>query len=115
MKPRHALAFAAMLLLAAGAACAADYTITRPQVQLWSGPGDDMRPQIDGDVVAFSAASVDLDGGVTVPVRGARVDIGQHATFACELIDLPAIRGCVLVSVQSAERPQRKGEAVKLW
>lgn len=114
MKPRHALAFAA-LLLAAGAACAADYSITRPQVQLWSGPHDDMRPQIDGDVVAFSAASVDLDGGVTVPVRGAKVDIGQRVTFACAVIELPTIRGCELVSVQAAAKKPAPGEVVKLW
>lgn len=114
MKPHHAIAFAAMLLLAAGAACAADYTISRPQVQLWSGPHDDMRPQIDGDVVAFSAASVDLDGGVTVPVSGARVAIGQHAAFVCDVIELPTIRGCHLMSAQSASQP-RPGDDVRLW
>ncbi|MDR3445739.1 hypothetical protein [Dyella sp.] len=93
----------------------APFQIIHPSVTLASGPNDDMRPQIVGDVVSADAGQVELDGGALVPVQGARVRPGDHATFACDSIDTttptPRMRGCVLLQ---AEKPSAKPKN-ELW
>lgn len=93
----------------------AAFQIIRPTATLATTPGDDMRPQIVGDVVAVDASQVTLDGGAFVPVMGARVRPGDHATFACDAIDMtretPQMRGCVLMHV---DKPAAKDDG-KLW
>lgn len=93
----------------------APYQIIVPAVTLASGPRDDMRPQIVGDVVASDATQVTLEGGASVPVQGARVRPGDHATFACDSIEAstptPRMRGC---SLKQVEKPAAKAKN-ELW
>lgn len=112
------LAAAAILVAGIGDATAGRYSVERKIVQLWSDPGDDMRPEISGTVTAVSAAAVQLEGGATVPVTGAKVNVGDLATFICEEIaegTNPAMQGCELLKTQPPEKPSRKDGLEELW
>jgi hypothetical protein len=116
MKIRLFLLVAAAIA-STGVAAQARYDVLRPQVQLWSGPNDDMRPQIVGDVVRVDPQGVALYGGAYIPVMAAAVHTGQHVTFTCTHIDTgdnPRMNGCELSHVDPPPAPHKDGK-VHLW
>lgn len=112
-----AVAAAALFVLGMGSAKAEHFQVTRKIVQLWSGPDDDMRPEISGTVTAVGVTGVNLEGGAIVPVTGAAVQVGDLATFICEEISQgrnPEMRDCELLRTQPPEKPNASGQ-VELW
>lgn len=107
------------LMVIASEARAGEFQVTRKMVQLWSGPEDDMRPEIVGTVTAVSSTSVNLQGGATVPVNNAKVKVGELATFACAEIAQgrnPDMKNCELLRTQPPEKPELdKHGQIKLW
>lgn len=104
-------------LLSTSAIAQSDYVVLRKQVQMWSGPHDDMRPEIEGDVIAVDPSGVTLKGGTVVPAEGAKVRKGAHANFICEQIGQgrpPSMRGCTLKRSCMPKKPTKNG-SVKLW
>lgn len=113
------LILSAALLFGAGArdALAGDFQVTRKMVQLWSGPDDDMRPEISGTVTEVNANTVGLEGGAIVPVNGPRVNIGDLVTFVCSEISQgpkPEMKNCELLRTHPPEKASQSGP-VKLW
>lgn len=93
------------------------YAVEHPQVQLWSGPNDDMRPKIAGDVVGVDPQGVALFGGAYVPIMAAKVLTGQHVTFTCAAIDTgdnPHMEHCELTHVDPPPAVHSDGK-VHLW
>lgn len=106
MKPIPAAVLAALFVLAsAHAATPERYQVERVQVELYTAPGDDMRPRIVGTVIATDAAGATLAGGARVPAQGAKP--GDLATFACQAIDEgspPTSTACELVDAQHPDQ-----------
>lgn len=113
------VAVAILYVAGTGIAQAERFQVVRKMVQLWSEPGDDMRPEIIGTVTAINATSVQLEGGAVVPVTGAKVKVGDLATFVCKEIGEgrnPTMRDCAFVRSQPADKPQPdKDGLIKLW
>ena len=108
-----------LMLCGAGDALAGRFQVERKMVQLWSEPGDDMRPEISGTVTGVGATGVSLQGGAVVPVAGAKVNVGDLATFICEEISRggnPDMKNCELLRTQPPEKQQLdKHGQIKLW
>ncbi|MFC3549432.1 hypothetical protein ACFOLC_00210 [Lysobacter cavernae] len=109
----------ATLLFVAGTSdvLAGRFQVTRKIVQLWTAPGDDMRPEISGTVTAVSTTGVSLEGGAIVPVTGAKVNVDDLVTFICKEIaqgSPPVMKDCELLRTQPPEQPSKSGQ-VELW
>lgn len=114
--------FGFLVLMAAAiasttAAAQVRFSVERPIVQLWSGPHDDMRPKIVGDVVSVDPHGVALFGGAYVPVVAAKVHPGQHVTFTCGFIEKgnnPRMKDCELTHIDPPPVVHPDGK-VHLW
>lgn len=111
------LSAALLFVVGTGDVLAGRYQVKWKIVQLWTTPEDDMRPEISGTVTAVSPTSVNLEGGATVPITGAQVNVDDLATFICQEIskgNSPDIKDCELLGTQPPEKASKSG-LIDLW